>query len=70
MKRRSEGFRKPFSDPKAAKPIGLARISYAEDGSASCSCGGWARWHPRREVLENSIDRHLAKRHGGRGFRL
>lgn len=63
---------RPATQDRQAKPttreVGLARITYS--GSAvGCSCG-WVRAHPREKVLEDSIDRHLSKKHGGRGIRL
>lgn len=62
-----EGFRKRLSQPGSKKPR-LARIKYATDG-ASCSCG-WVTVHQREKIVEDRIDRHLAKAHGGRGFRF
>lgn len=41
-----------------------------EPNVVTCSCG-WSR--PRRgrdKVIEDSIDRHLSKRHHGRGMRM
>lgn len=61
-----EGFQKPLR-PKKTKEVRMARISYHEDG-AVCSCG-WVVRHLREKVVEDSIDRHLAKKHKGRGFR-
>lgn len=50
--------------------VRFARISYTEDGGAVCTCRWTARRATRTKVLEDSIDRHLLKRHGGMGFRL
>lgn len=52
--------------------VGLARIIYSEvevGAAASCSCG-WSIYHLRSKVAEDAIDRHLNKKHGGRGIRL
>jgi hypothetical protein len=67
-KQRGTGFQKRLR-PEDAKPVGLAVISYSDIG-AVCSCGGWSYIHRRRKVLEDAIDRHLTKRHDGRGIRL
>lgn len=69
-KKRMEGFQKPLGNPANTRSVGLARITYVSDNTAECSCGGWAASHPRRKVLEDAIDRHLNKKHGGRGIRL
>lgn len=50
-----------WSSPK------VAQISYTNTG-ASCSCG-WSYGHHRLKVVDDAIDRHLAKRHGGVGIR-
>lgn len=65
-----EGFRKRTS-PKEWKDVRLARISYHGTHLvvAQCSCG-WSFGHNREKVREDAIDRHLAKRHEGRGIRL
>lgn len=70
MKKRMDGFQKPLGNPAKAKQVRLAVISYTEDGEVVCSCGGWSTNHTRVKVREDAIDRHLAKRHGGRGIRL
>lgn len=62
-----EGFQKPLSQP-GSKSVGLARVSYQGD-RAVCSCG-WGAGAARVKILEDKIDRHLAKRHNGRGIRL
>lgn len=54
------------------KPVGLARITYhgaLDRESAVCSCG-WSASHIRLKVLDDSIDRHLDRKHEGRGIRL
>lgn len=55
--------------PEDFKDVRIARVSYREDGSAACSCS-WVTPPARDKVQEDRIDRHLNKRHGGRGFRL
>lgn len=62
-----EGFQKRLT-PAQWKPQSLARISTSEYGSV-CSCG-WATKHPREKVREDSVDRHVAKRHNGKAIRL
>lgn len=49
--------------------VGLARITYYGDTHAECSCG-WSVGHTREKVREDAIDRHLNKKHLGRGIRL
>lgn len=67
---RMEGFQKRVQ-PGSAKPVGLAMVSMDPSGTAaSCSCGGWVFRHRRLKVVEDAIDRHLQKRHQGRGIRL
>jgi hypothetical protein len=55
------------------KPGGLARITYdphGEHGSTvKCSCG-WRYRHKREKVREDAIDRHINKKHQGRGIRI
>lgn len=51
-----------WTDPR------LAMISY-DDVTVACSCG-WDYYHPREKIRENAIDRHLNKRHEGRGIRF
>lgn len=69
--KRLTGFQKPIDDGKR-KNVRLARITYGEsDGLvfAQCSCG--KPFVQRRDkVREDAIDRHLAKKHNGRGIRL
>lgn len=55
--------------PHEWKDVRLAVISYSGLG-AQCSCGWVSRQARRLRVLEDSIDRHLAKRHQGKGIRL
>lgn len=50
--------------------VRLARVSYTEGGGAVCTCSWTAQPARRTKVLEDRIDRHLTKRHGGMGFRL
>lgn len=62
------GFQKPLKPHEWRTDIGLAIINY--DGRAAmCSCG-WRFYHAREKVRENAIDRHLNKRHNGRGIRV
>lgn len=68
MKQRMAGFQKPLDDGKRKK-VGLAIINYGDKGYAICSCGQ-AFTQRREKVREDAIDRHLAKKHGGRGMRL
>lgn len=62
-----EDHRKPVSQPGSVD-VTLARISY-EGIHAACSCG-WIFGHSREKVREDAVDRHLTKKHEGRGFRL
>jgi hypothetical protein len=69
------GFQKPETHDHIKRPKPhewgkprIARISYG-DGMASCSCG-WSKTHQRSKILEDAIDRHLAKRHEGKGLRF
>ncbi len=55
--------------PHQWQDVRLAVITYSGAG-ARCSCGWKSRQARRSNVLENSIDRHLAKRHEGKGIRL
>lgn len=65
---RGEGFQKR-TPPHRFKPVRLARITYYGDTRVDCSCG-WSFGHVREKVREDAIDRHLEKRHSGRGIRL
>lgn len=65
------GFQKPLN-PSKHKPVGLARITFGKAAGrevAECSCQ-WVSWHTRLKVLEDRVDRHINKQHGGRGIRL
>lgn len=62
-----QGFQKPLSQP-GAKEVGLAVISY-EGEAAACSCG-WVVRARREKVREDSVDRHLNRKHDGRGIRI
>ena len=62
-----QGFQKPLSNP-GSREVGLAVISYENDW-AICNCG-WAFGATREKVREDAIDRHLNKKHQGRGIRL
>lgn len=68
-KLRMAGFQKPQRTPKDGRPVGMAVVSYQEDGSVVCSCGGWVYRHIRPKVIEDAIDRHIERKHNGRGFR-
>lgn len=61
------GFQKPLSQP-GKKKVGVARISYDGD-FVVCSCG-WAYGALREKVREDAVDRHIEKKHQGKGFRL
>lgn len=72
------GFQKPLRPQKMGrarratkpKPVGMAIISYVGPGAAACSCEGWTYRHQREKVLEDAIDKHLNKKHGGFGIRM
>lgn len=53
-----------------SKPVGLARVTYISETSAVCSCGWAGSARARPKVVEDMIDRHLVKKHNGRGIRL
>lgn len=61
--------RRPPQRATSTTEVGLARIVYPEPGVALCTCS-WQGTHVRAKVLEDMIDRHLNKKHGGRGIRL
>lgn len=66
-----EGFRKPIDTGKRVE-VRLAVIKYSDvDGRmvAECNCGQ-PFVQPRFKVLEDAIDRHIDKKHNGRGIRL
>lgn len=70
--KRLSGFQKPLRDPSKAKEVGLAVVTMGSASGrefAECSCG-WVGWHSRLKVLDDRIDAHLNKKHGGRGIRL
>ena len=50
------------------KPVGMAIVRF-EEGGVTISCG-WLKIHSRRKVLEDAAQRHLDKKHGGRGLWL
>lgn len=67
----TSGFQKPI-DPGTRRKVGLAVISYGEvEGRqfAECSCGQ-PFVQAREKVREDAIDRHLSKKHNGRGIRV
>lgn len=73
------GFQKPLRPQmkggrakRGAKPkdLGMAVITYPRAGMAVCSCGTWAYKHPREKVLEDAIDKHTERKHGGLGIRM
>lgn len=66
-KRRGQGFQKR-TDPKDWTQPRMALISYYADG-VKCSCG-WFNTAKREKVREDAIDRHLDRRHNGRGVRM
>lgn len=68
-KTRMSGFQKPIDDG-SRKAVGLAKIRYSkETGITSCSCGQ-PFTQRRAKVREDAIDRHIAKKHKGKGIRL
>lgn len=67
----TKGFQKPVDSGKR-KPVGIAIIHYGEAAgflTAECSCGA-PFFHQRKKALEDKIDVHLLKKHGGQGLRL
>lgn len=58
-----------FLKSRPAKRVGLAVISYYGGSVAGCSCGA-NFGHARAKVLEDKIDRHINKKHNGRGIRV
>lgn len=64
----TQGFQKRTS-PDDFKKVKLAVITYTDSGASVCSCG-WRHNVARSKVQEDAIDRHLAKRHNGRGIRV
>lgn len=63
-----QGFQKPLRSP-SRRAVGLARISYVDGGGVVCSCG-WTYVHVREKVREDAVDRHINRKHNGRGIRL
>lgn len=66
-KQRGTGFQKR-TKPNEFKDVRLAVVKQDRE-TVYCSCD-WEFKHPREKVREDAIDRHLNKRHGGRGIRL
>lgn len=68
----TQGFRKPLIvvPRRAGKTAGLAMITEPEPGVLVCSCGNFTTLHPRRKVREDKAERHINKRHNGRGVWL
>jgi hypothetical protein len=67
----TQGFQKPVR-PDDFKVVGLAVVSMEQAAGrecAQCSCG-WTGYHSRLKVLDDRIDRHLQRRHAGRGIRV
>jgi hypothetical protein len=49
-------------------PLGMGVVKF--DGRYyGCKCG-WKTTHPRVKVMEDRVDQHFRKRHGGRGIRI
>lgn len=57
------------TDPNEWQDVRLAVVRY-DFPRAICSCGWKAKKARRLRVLDDRIDRHLAKRHEGKGIRL
>jgi len=67
MKQRGAGFQKPLS-PEACSPVKVPVLrTNGETITVNC---GWAKQHPRKKVREDAAQRHLDKKHGGRGMWL
>lgn len=62
------GFQKQAKPEQWKSPF-VAVIRYVGVDMATCSCG-WTCRSGRVKVREDKIDRHLTKRHNGRGVRL
>ncbi len=67
------GFQKPpVTDhhPKAEcnKDVAMPRV-HDESGVITITCG-WAKAHTRRKVREDAAERHLKRKHNGRGLWL
>lgn len=65
---RGAGFQKRVR-PEDGRDVRMAVVS-TEGITAVCSCKGWTYSHQRSKVREDAVDRHLAKRHHGRGLRV
>jgi hypothetical protein len=59
-----------IASPDKAREVGLAMIHYEGPNAAYCSCGGFGTTHARPKVVEDRIDRHINRKHQGRGIRL
>lgn len=60
-------------DPTKAREVGLAVIRIETStgtsiNAGSCSCNGWVKVHRRLKVVEDAAQRHLDKKHNGRGL--
>jgi len=58
-----------LSKPKTQE-VGLAIISTNEYGMLFCSCGGFSALDKRKKVREDRAERHINKKHDGRGIWL
>lgn len=61
------GFQKPSHPP--VKSVGLATITDDPRGVVMCSCR-WSKIHVRKKVREEAAEKHLTKKHNGRGVWL
>lgn len=61
--------RQPKVQQAGGRTVRVPVIS-TEGSTTACSCGGWAKTHPRQKVREDAADRHLDRKHGGRGLWL
>lgn len=59
-----------LNDPTKAKPVGLPIIREPQAGCLQCSCGGFTIIHERQKVREDRAQKHIDKKHGGRGIWL
>lgn len=69
MKQRGAGFQKPLADPDKARQVRVA-VMRTEGDTIACSCEGFAKTHARQKVREDAAQRHIERRHGGRGMWL
>jgi hypothetical protein len=68
-RQRTRGFQKPVDDGKRRK-VGMAVVSRDRvTGIMRCSCGQ-PFMHQREKPRENAIDKHIERKHQGRGIRL